>query len=351
MGRSVTVKDIAQEAEVSIATVSRVLNNHSNIKDELRQRVLHVAVELGYFKTGGLPTARHDRRALKEIGFLLNYADLEEPSSDTSFWAHILHGAEREARKANITITYRGVGIQQPLYLLLNTLHEMRAGGILLVGPAKPAIVEAIVQTNIPLVLVDNSVRLPGRSVDAVLSDNFEGAKEAVAYLVAQGHQRIAFLGGYAGNDLSSLDKIYTFERRKDGYFSALRDAQLPISDELVVVYNTLQPDDVFAACQRLLLARPTALFCVNDPVAGRAMRALRELGVRIPEDISIVGFDDVEIAEHLIPPLTTVRVNREAMGATAVKSLMARIANPQALGVTSVLDVELIKRASVQPL
>jgi LacI family transcriptional regulator len=342
------VKDIAQEAEVSIATVSRVLNNHSNIKDELRQRVLHVAVELGYFKSGGLPTARQDRRALKEIGFLLNYADLEEPSPDTSFWAHILHGAEKEARKANIAITYRGVGTQQPSYLLLNTLHEMRVGGILLVGPSKPAIVEAIAQTNVPLVLVDNSVRLPGKSIDAVLSDNFEGAKEAVAYLIGQGHRRIAFLGGYTVHDPASPNRIYTFERRKDGYFSALRDANLPICDELVVAYNTLRPDDVFAACQRLLAARPTALFCVNDPVAGRAMRALRALGVRIPEDISVVGFDDVEIAEHLIPPLTTVRVDREAMGATAVKSLMARIADPQAPGVTCVLDVELIKRASV---
>jgi DNA-binding LacI/PurR family transcriptional regulator len=351
VARSVTVKDIAQEAAVSIATVSRVLNNRDNIKDELRERVLNVAAELGYFKTNGqLPVPRNERRALKEIGFLLNYNDLEEPSPDTSFWAHMLHGAEIEARKSNINVTYRSVGTKQPSYLLLNKLHEMRVGGILLVGPARPAIVEAIALTDIPLVLIDNYVRLSGRLIDAVLSDNFEGTKEAVSHLIDKGHRRIAFLGGYAVNNPLPQDKIYTFERRKEGYFSALRDAGLPILDELVTSCNILQPDDIFAACQRLLATKSpfSALFCVNDPAAGRAMKALRELGVRIPEDISIVGFDNAEIAEHLTPPLTTVHVNKEAMGAAAVKSLMARVADPQAPGVTSILDVELIKRASV---
>ncbi|GHO42984.1 LacI family DNA-binding transcriptional regulator [Ktedonospora formicarum] len=347
MARLVTVKDIAKEAEVSIATVSRVLNNHSNIKDELRQRVLQVAVDLGYFKSSP-SSSRQKKRALKEIGFLLTYSDLDEPPLDI-FWLHILHGAEIEARKSDIRVTYCGVSLNMPQYELLSKLHAMHLDGILLVGPANSTMVHTIQATNVPLVLVDNYVRIPGQHIDSVLSANFEGTKEAVGYLIEEGHCQIAFLGGYVSQ---RQNIIYTFERRKEGYLSALSDAHLPIHNELQQFCNISNADDVYAACKRLIDSRLpfSALFCVNDGTANYAMQSLRELGRRVPEDISIVGFDDVDIASHLSPPLTTVRVHKEVMGATAIKSLMARIASPEAVGLTHTIDVDLVKRASVLP-
>jgi LacI family transcriptional regulator len=357
MGRSVTVKDIAQEAEVSIATVSRVLNNNGSIKEELRQRVLLAAEKLGYFKTVGQgQSARNDKRAFKEIVFVLAYSDLDEPPIDT-FWAHILHGAEIEARKSNIYVTYYAASLSQPPYVLLSKLHEMRAEGILLVGGADIEVVEAIQSAGFPLVLVDNYVHIPGHPIDAILSNNYEGAKEAVEHLIAAGHQHIAFLGGpTTSSPHSSRPKkmIYTFERRRDGYLRALYDAGLTINkDHIIEDCYINYPDEIYAACQRLISTdrSPTALFCANDPTAEKAIRALRDLGVSVPDNMSIVSFDNADIAEHLTPPLTTVHVNKEAMGAMGVKALIRRINEPQAISMTNILSVELIKRESVRPL
>jgi DNA-binding LacI/PurR family transcriptional regulator len=355
MGNSITVKDIAREAEVSIATVSRALNNHSSIKEELRQHVLQVAADLGYFKTTDQGhSARNEKRALKVIGFILAYSDLDEPPLDT-FWSHILHGAEIEARKSNIYVTYYGMSLSQPSYLLLSKLHEMRVGGLLLVGATGLETVQSLQAAKFPLVLVDNYVHIPGQPVDAVLSDNYEGTKEAIQYLLSEGHRQIAFLGGPTTSSVQPPHTmIYTFERRRDGYRAALHEAGLPIQEELIIENcDVIKPDAVLASCKHLLdSGYPfTALCCASDPLADKALNALRKLGVRVPEDISVVGFDNNDIAPHLTPPLTTVQVHKEAMGAMAVKSLMARIADPEAIATTSILSVELIKRGSVRSL
>jgi LacI family transcriptional regulator len=355
MGNSITIKDIAQQARVSIATVSRALNNESSIKEELRQHVLQVAAALGYFKTADQGSAaRNEKRTLKVIGFILAYSDLEDPPLDT-FWSHILHGAEIEARKSNIYVTYYGMSLNQPPYLLLSKLHEMHVDGLLLVGSTSLEMVQALQEANFPLVLVDNFVHIPGQQVDAILSDNYEGAREAINYLVSEGHRQIAFLGGPTTNSLRISQKmIYTFERRKDGYLAALREAGLPVHKELIVENCYVNdPDEVHATCKRLIDSNVafSALFCANDPLADKAIKALRELGLRVPEDVSVVGFDNVDIAEHLTPPLTTVHINKEAMGAMGVKSLIARVADPETIGITSILAVELIKRESVRSL
>jgi LacI family transcriptional regulator len=352
MGQSITVKDIAQEADVSIATVSRVLNNHGSIKEELRQRVLQAAEKLGYFKTNGQgPSARNEKRTFKEIGFILAFSDLEEPPLDT-FWAHILHGAEMEARKSNIYVTYYSMNLSVQPYLLLSKLHEMRSEGILLVGAADPEIVRSIQAANFPLILVDNYVHIPGQPIDAILSENFEGTKEAIDYLIAEGHRHIAFLGGPSTS--TSKEMIYTFKQRRDGYLKALYEADLPINKALLIEdCHVSDPDDVYAACKRLVDSQVpfSALFCAHDPAADKAIKALRALGLRIPEDVSVIGFDNADIAEHLTPPLTTLHVNKEAMGAMAVKALIRRIEDPQAIGITSTMAVDLIKRKSVRSL
>jgi LacI family transcriptional regulator len=355
MGHSITIKDIARQAEVSIATVSRVLNNQGSTKEELRQRVLRAAADLGYFKTAEQgPVTRNEKRTLKAIGFILAYSDLEDPPLDT-FWSHILHGAEIEARKSNTYVTYYGVSLNQPPYLLLSKLHEMRVDGILLVGSSDLGTVLSIQEANFPLVLVDNFVHLPGQQVDAILSNNYEGAKEAISYLISEGHRQIAFLGGPTTNTIQPPhNMIYTFEQRRDGYLAALHEAGLPTHQELVIEDCPVDdPDKIYASCQRLLSSQVpfSAIFCANDPLADKTIKALHELGLSVPDDVSVIGFDNADIAEHLTPPLTTMHIHKEAMGALAVKSLFARIADPEAIGITSILAVKLIKRHSVRSL
>ena len=362
MARSVTVREIAQCAEVSIATVSRVLNNHDNINEQVKQRVLQAAAQLGYFKSAdksmGKATgkassrdigAHRVERQLREIGYLFCYSELGLAEIDP-FWAHILYGAEAEARKEKIRLIYQNIARNQPAYILQARLHEMRADGIVLVGPSEVETIQAIQAMNIPLVLVDNYSSQAEQRVDAVLSDNYEGAKMAVKYLISQGHRKIAYIGGHNLGDPANT--VYTFGWRKEGYCAALREAGLPVSTDLIMECNILQPDEIYAACKRLVDSQEpfSAIFCTNDPAASRAIRALRECGLRVPKDISVVGFDNVELAEHLTPPLTTVHVPREAMGAMAVKALEARVADPQAVSVTYTLGVDLVIRDSVCP-
>lgn len=347
---SVKVKDVAERAEVSVGTVSRVFHNHSNVAEEIRARVLQAAAELGYKKIVNKQPPMQER-ALKEIGFLYcSFVD-DQAATENPFWSHILHGAEREARLSNMKVTYNAISdlVQMPR-LLVTAIQQMQLDGILLLGPAEPETILTLKRTNLPLVLVDNHV--PGLSVDSVLCDNFEGAKLAVNHLIEQGHQRIAFIGGPVLPGPRPLNKIYTLERRSAGYRTALLDAGLFVDYDLFEACSQLTPKSGYAACQRLLARNVpfTAIFCVNDIIALGVMNALQQAGKRIPADVSLIGFDDIALIEHLNPALTTIRVDKEALGAIAVTNLLNRAKNPERTSVSSVLEVELIQRNSVGP-
>ena len=353
MANLVTVKEIAQGAAVSVATVSRVLNNQANVRQEVRQRVLDTATSLGYFTLNG-KTSQADARPpkpLKEIAFIYSSSVDSHTAIVNPFWLRILQGAEREANKSSIKTTYRSVNELAHLpQLLLNTIKELGIDGVLLVGPATAEVVRTIQLSGLPVVLVDNYI--PQTSIDAVLSDNFEGARQAVEHLLDRGHQQIGFIGGpFLTTEPRPINKVYTIERRAAGYRTALLDAGLKVDYNLYEAAN-LTPDGGYQACKRLLERKAafTALFCANDETAIGAMKALREWGLNIPGDVSIVGFDDIEMAEHYNPALTTVRVNKEGMGAAAIKTLIARANDPEAVSYTVMLEVELVSRHSVAP-
>ncbi len=355
MASSVTIKDVASHADVSVGTVSRVFNNHSNVTDEIRQRVLKAASELGYHgRSTPDNAARPPTRSLKEIGFLYYShidANVENSVGINPFWSHILHGAENEARKSNIKMTYRSIGdVSYSQQLLLSTIYDMRLGGILLVGPTEPEVVKVIQMAKLPLVLVDNYV--PRLSVDAVLCDNFEGGREAVEYLIQAGHRQIAFFGGPTLQGPRPINQIYPIERRAAGYRTALLDAGIPVRYDLYES-GDLTAEGGYLACQRLLAkAIPfTAIFCANDSTAIGVLKALHDAGKSVPEDVSLIGFDDISTTEYLSPALTTIRVNKEALGSTAVKHLVARASDMDAVSVASILEVELIERDSVRRL
>ena len=348
MAGSVTVKDVAREAQVSIGTVSRVLNNHVNVTEETRQRVLKAAMQLGYFRASGQEPRLYDgNRTVKEIGFLFcSGFDANYSLATNPFWSHILHGVESEASKSNIKLMYRSISeIQYASDALLTTIYDMKLGGILLVGSAKEGTVRVIESTKVPLVLVDNYIA----HTNSVVGDNFEGAREAIKYLVSMGHSRIALIDGPRLEGRPEVNEIYTLERRAEGYRTALLEAGLPIPHELREAGN-LSSDGGYAACKRLMQrgADFSAIFCMNDETAIGAMKALREAGRRVPEDVSVMGFDDIDVAEHLTPALTTVRLNKEALGVIAFKRLLSLVNSPDPVSVVSMLEVELMKRGTV---
>ncbi|HLZ57407.1 MAG TPA: LacI family DNA-binding transcriptional regulator [Ktedonosporobacter sp.] len=356
MASSATLKDVAQAASVSVVTVSRVFNNHPAVSEEMKQRVMKAAAEVGYL--GSKEYVRSiqqlgsaNNQALKEIGFFFHVDG--DTLGSSPFWHSIMLGVESEARKNQIQVLCRSISdlIHSP-DLLLKTIPQMNLDGILLVGPPDAEVISLVEQTHLPLVLVDTDI--PDLPVDAVLSDYYGGAQEAVRYLISQGHTRIAFLSSPAVN------MIYTAELRLMGYHAALLKAGIQPDETLYVVssssaqnvHYSLSSEGGYEACKQLLSRHTpfTALFCANDLMAAGALKALHEAGLRVPEDVSVVGFDDIEMAEHLIPALTTIHVSREAMGSTALKALMARASDPDAIAATTVLKVELIKRASVAP-
>jgi LacI family transcriptional regulator len=200
-------------------------------------------------------------------------------------------------------------------------------------------------------VLVDNYV--PGGRVDAVVSDNFAGAHAAVTHLVERGHRDIAFIGGPFRTSgppaLHRENTIWSIEQRALGYWAALRQAGIQ-PDSGLYEGDNLSTAAGYRACQRLLATGKTftAIFCANDEGAVGAMRALHQAGLSVPQDVSVVGFDDIEVAQHLIPPLTTVRVDKEAIGSVAVQRLLTRALAPRAVASTLALHVELIQRETV---
>jgi len=349
---SVTAKHVAQRAEVSVGTVSRVFNNHSNVSEDIRQRVLKVAADLGYFRVGGQPSStRSVSRILKEVGFLYCSSIEQTPATLDPYWAPIFRGVEGESRQANIKVAYRTITdiCHQP-HLLTTTVYEMRLGGALLVGQAEADTVQAIQATKVPVVLVDHYLPDLEQPVDTILPDNLQGAKLAMDYLFSMGHRRIAFIGGPTESTVRpAYHKIHSVQQRWIGYRVALLDRDLPIDYSLVESGN-LTKEGGYQACKRLLERKAdfSAIFCVDDITAIGAMKALHEAGLRIPEGVSIIGFDGIDLGQHITPSLTTINSNSAALGAVALKTLIARAANSDAPAVTIMLGVELVKRDSV---
>lgn len=350
MAHSIRLKDVAQEAQVSIGTVSRVFHNQGHVTNEMRQRVLQAASRLGYFGAAEQePRSYTHSRFGKDIGFLFCSSGTNEGIIANPFWSHILHGAESAASRCNVRVTYRSISdLQYTPDLLLSVIYEMKPGGILLVGPAELATIQLLQSTGIPLVLVDNYASW----TNAVLGNNFEGARAAVNYLIHMGHRQIAFIGGPLLDEKSLANRIYSIEGRAEGYRMALANAGLSVPRELHEAAN-LAADGGYDACKRLLArGQPfSALFCANDAMAIGALKALHEASLRVPDEISLVGFDDIDLVEHLTPALTTVRVDKEVLGSIALKRLLSQMNDPDPVSAASILEVELVIRDSVRRL
>lgn len=343
----VTVKDIAQRASVSVGTVSRVLNQRGGINAELRDRVLQAAEELGYRGISGQAVRLRLTSSLKEIAFLLTENRDGRTTDLDLFWAQILHGVQQEASKYDLRVMYLGVGAMSSTCEVLAKLEENEIRAILLVGPTDPSFIAELHAAQYQITLIDTFS--PGTAVNAIVSDGYAGAYEAVSYLIAENHRDIAFIGGPPINGIRGSNSLYPIAQRANGYRSALLDVGIPVPENLQE-HCDLTSDGGYQACLRLLKsgASFSALFCANDKTAVGAIKALREQGIRVPADCSVIGFDDIELAEHLDPPLTTVRVDREALGAAAVKVLLTQVGELDSPRATSLLRVELIKRLSV---
>lgn len=314
---TVTMKDIAQKAGVSVATVSKVLRNDGEtlIGARTREKVLRVAEELRYRRNVYAQNLRLGRSQL--VGVM---------AFDTTIRVNLLKllAVDQEVRvRGYRTALWIAGGQPDAERRALDECRSHLADGLILVHPGPELGAEALEPLQEAGIALVSLAPVEGIEIDCVSVDRRYGALLAVRHLLEQGHRRIGLLYGDQRHD--------TDRQRIQGYREALFEASVPPDDRLLIQAQAGYRGGYEAA--RDLLARgdyPTALFCNNDEIAIGAMRAIREAGLRIPAEMAVVGFDDIEAAEYAAPPLTSVSQPVAEQARRAVERLFNRLAAPE---------------------
>mgnify|MGYP006300208259 CR=1 FL=1 len=327
-----TIYDVAQHAGVAPATVSRVLNDSGYVSDDTRRRVRQAIDELGYAPNRLARGLRS--KQTQTLGLVVT--DITNP-----FWTTVARGVEDVASEHGFSVILCNTDesdAKQEQYV--NLLLEKQVDGFLLVpASGDTSAVAQLQQRDVPLVILDRAVPLP---VDTVRCDSEVGAYDLVMHLLNLGHRRIGLLGG--------SPTVSTAQDRLRGYRRALQQAGIPVDEDLILHRDyTQEAGYVMTQAILALPERPTALFAVNNFIAIGAVRALREANVRIPEDMALVGFDDLPLALMVEPFLTVAAQPAYEMGAKATALLLERINAEETPDTHSemVLPTELIVRRS----
>jgi LacI family transcriptional regulator len=327
----VTIVDVAKEANVSFATVSRVVSGKGYVSPVTRERVMHAMNRSGY-------TVNRQARALaggrhQVIGLLV-------PDLDTSYMGEILRGIEEELVAASYDLmlytTHRRKTRESKF---VASLSQGMTDGLLMVLPVDPgAHIDSIRQRDLPYVLIDHAGQdETGPSVGAT---NLRGAIDATQYLIELGHRRIGFITGN--------QEMGCAQDRLRGYREAHQAASLPVDESLVRDGNFHQPLAYERTRELLALPEaPTAIFASNDVSAFGVMDAVRDASLRIPEHVSVIGFDDIPGAQTTNPALTTVRQPLREMGKSATCMLFELIEDPTRALERIELPTELIVRST----
>lgn len=338
--RRVTLDEIAKVLGVSKFTVSRALSGKPGVSDRMREQVFTAARQLGYPLRPVGPPATHPAPVRGTVVMLLPAFS----AGDTDFWPRVLLGAQAGAQDQGTSLVLAVVSEEDQSALRLpGHLDHIPIAGFLCTDGLSLGYVAAARQRGYPVVLVDN--HLPALGVDAVMADNYEGARLAVRYLIEAGHRHLGFVG--------NNHRAYSFRQRWLGFRDAVEDAGLPLRPEWTLLrQGSEDPWDPGWIRQRLqdLAELPTAWFCTNDLTAFALLRALAGLGLQVPDDVSVVGFDDVTRAASAPVPLTTVHFPMEAMGRRCVERLYQRLARPDDLPDVTLLSTHLVIRDSVRP-
>lgn len=331
---TITIFEVASRAGVSYGTVSRVLNHDPHVRTETRERVNQVIHDLGYVV---------NRQARSLAGGKTHIIGILVPDLGTGYIGEIIQGIDMELQLAEYDLmlyTTHRTPVLEAGYVA--SLAQGIVDGLILVLPRNPEdYIDTLNKRRFPFVLVDHQGS--GKDCPAVGAANWQGAYNATEYLVHLGHKRIGFITGWM--DLgAAVDRL-------EGYRAALWASHIPY-DEKLIRQSTFQQLDGYTSAMDLLNLpdSPTAIFASNDVMAFGAMDAVREKGQRIPEDISIVGFDDIPQASIIHPALTTVQQPLRKMGSVATQMLLDLLKNPGSPTKRIELPTGLVIRNSCQP-
>lgn len=335
-GKGANIKTIAERANVSISTVSRALRAHTNVNDETRDRVLRIAQEVGYVPNRAAQLLVSGDTAGAGTTVVSIVYDSLTPMSD-HYFSRVIQNIVNEASKHGLVATISSVTEQyESILAFADQLRKNFSTGLILCGDIDDHVIGLFAERVPNIVMVDK----PSRVVPSVCNDNEWGAYLATSYLAEQGFVRIALLESYPGH--------YFTRSVRSGYSRALAEHGLPFDPKLCVDGEYHKTDGYRPTAQLLELdQRPDAIFA-NDEMAIGAMRAIHEAGLRVPEDISLFGFDNLSIGTRVEPAVSTVGVNYEYLAKAAIGKIIENLHAETVIPVEIVVPVELIHRNSV---
>lgn len=328
-----TIKDVAQKSNVSVATVSRVINNLDGYSEETRKKVIEVMDELGYQRNA---IARNLKvKETRTIGVLY-------PKASTTYYVEILDGIEDFAQCNNYSVIICNTGDNwERISEYLRVLSERQVDGLIICSiPPKDDLYEQVVESNIPTVLVSSlSYRY---SLPYVKVDDYQAAYSATLYLIENGHKEIAVIAGKNDDFIAGVPRV-------NGFLQALKDNNLHVKKKLIQERGFSFSDGV-EGMKELLKAKEkfTAVFAASDDSAVGALSVAHAKGLKVPEDISIIGYDNTNIAQMSYPPLTTVGQPLYEMGKKSVEMLLKRISSNEKVE-SIIMPFEIVKRETVK--
>jgi LacI family transcriptional regulator len=333
MGQGARLEDVARHAGVSAATVSRALNDSRNVRAETRARVIEAAETLGYLPDVHARTLARGRS--RTLGMIVS--NLKNP-----FFLDVFQALEAEAHRRGFELMVANTDYR-PQQLLSNVramLGRRLAGLAVIVSEMEESLLSQLEGLPIPVVFYD--VGQPAPRSTRIRTDYARGTRRVVEYLYSLGHRRLAFVGHHTGLEPLGV--------RHQAFVEAVERCGPDVSYETAADQDG--PRGGLAATQHLLAAgpHPTAIVCVNDFMALGVTRALREAGLRVPEDVSVAGFDNISLSEFASPPLTTVDVPRQRIGRLVAEALMPEGESSPWWGREVRIEPELIIRDSTGP-
>lgn len=339
----ISIKTVAQQAQVSIATVSRVLNGTKYVSPDVEKRVLEAVEALGYHPHAPARSLRRQRT--QSIGILL-------PHLNDFFFGNLAYVLEKALSAEGYSPLFCSTENDEEKELVaINNLISSRVDAVIAV-PYVPVDrsfdgLKRLLARDIPLVTVDRN--LPDMPISQVLSDNDQGGYDGADYLLGLGHRHIGIIDALLNEVHFPGEPGY---ERMQGIRRALEGHGVAFDPNLVVIDKMPHVEMGYQGARRLLEKQPqvTAIFALNDAIAVGVLRAALELGLHVPRDLSVIGFDDIMLASHVIPRLTTIAQPIEQIAQRATRLLLRQIEDADALPETVKLETALVVRESTAP-
>lgn len=332
----ITIYDVARKSGYSITTVSKVLNNYPNVSDKAKEKVKLVIKETGYLPNSSARTLASKKSNL--IGVV--FSEELDVGIAHPYFNEIIESFKKQIELSNYDLLFvsRNIDTDQNYY---DHLRNRGVDGVIVIVADMKKVEKELIGSDIPAVFIDTDIK----NTNIVCSDNTAGSILAVDYLYELGHRKIAHITG--------KPTIFTAMKRIQGFQTAVKKLRLEIPNNYIVDGGYFSYEGGRSAMMQLLMIkdRPTAVYVSGDEMAIGAIKAIKDSGLRVPEDISIIGFDDISIAKYLDPPLTTIKQDKNVIGRQAAMLLLDEINDEKKNYKTEVIPVSLVKRGTCKPI